>query len=77
MVVFFFFRQKTAYEIGECDWSSDVWSSDLKYHVTNKNIVSSKVNDGSRRKRGCLPKNFGGVSLLSEKAKENNKNFKN
>src|SRR5881394_90263 len=26
---FFFFKQKTAYEIGWCDWSSDVWSSDL------------------------------------------------
>ena len=27
---FFFFKQKTAYEIKECDWSSDVCSSDLK-----------------------------------------------
>src|SRR6056300_1886934 len=25
---FFFFKQKTAYEISECDWSSDVCSSD-------------------------------------------------
>ena len=25
----FFFKQKTAYEIKECDWSSDVCSSDL------------------------------------------------
>src|ERR1051326_1349543 len=24
-VCFFFFKQKTAYEIKECDWSSDVW----------------------------------------------------
>ena len=30
MVVFFFFKQKTAYEIGTGDWSSDVCSSDLK-----------------------------------------------
>ena len=29
MGVFFFFKQKTAYEIKECDWSSDVCSSDL------------------------------------------------
>ena len=29
VVVFFFFKQKTAYEIKECDWSSDVCSSDL------------------------------------------------
>src|SRR5881394_1470137 len=27
---FFFFKQKTAYEIGWCDWSSDVCSSDLR-----------------------------------------------
>ena len=36
-IVLFFFKQKTAYEIKECDWSSDVCSSDLvaayeKYH---------------------------------------------
>ena len=28
-VFIFFFKQKTAYEIKECDWSSDVCSSDL------------------------------------------------
>ena len=31
MCFFFFFKQKTAYEIKECDWSSDVCSSDLDY----------------------------------------------
>ena len=37
----FFFKQKTAYEIKECDWSSDVCSSDLKkkdLEVTNNNL---------------------------------------
>src|ERR1051326_232055 len=29
----FFFKQKTAYEIKECDWSSDVCSSDLDLNV--------------------------------------------
>ena len=29
MFFFFFFKQKTAYEIYQCDWSSDVCSSDL------------------------------------------------
>ena len=29
LYVVFFFKQKTAYEIKECDWSSDVCSSDL------------------------------------------------
>ena len=28
---FFFFKQKTAYEIGTGDWSSDVCSSDLVF----------------------------------------------
>src|SRR5210317_884307 len=28
-LVFFFFKQQTAYEISECDWSSDVCYSDL------------------------------------------------
>src|SRR5213079_2683564 len=30
MVYFFFFKQKTAYEITTGDWSSDVCSSDLR-----------------------------------------------
>ena len=30
---FFFFKQKTAYEIGTGDWSSDVCSSDLVQYV--------------------------------------------
>src|SRR5213596_4093120 len=29
-IVFFFFKQKTAYEGRPCDWSSDVCSSDLR-----------------------------------------------
>ena len=29
---FFFFKQKTAYEIYQCDWSSDVCSSDLLFN---------------------------------------------
>src|SRR3546814_3998675 len=30
--VFFFFKQKTAYEMRISDWSSDVCSSDLNFH---------------------------------------------
>ena len=30
-------------------------SKENTYHVVNKNIASSKVTDGRRRKRGCLP----------------------
>src|SRR5881397_97535 len=29
IMFFFFFKQKTAYEMAQCDWSSDVCSSDL------------------------------------------------
>src|ERR1051326_3437258 len=32
-MICFFFKQKTAYEIKECDWSSDVCSSDLLWHT--------------------------------------------
>ena len=32
-VIFFFFKQKTAYEIGTGDWSSDVCSSDLSFGI--------------------------------------------
>src|SRR3546814_9957624 len=33
--VFFFFKQKTAYEMRISDWSSDVCSSDLKTNIFN------------------------------------------
>ena len=38
---FFFFKQKTAYEILTCDWSSDVCSSDLKIN----NMLKVKIGD--------------------------------
>ena len=34
--LFFFFKQKTAYEIYQCDWSSDVCSSDLSDKIVLK-----------------------------------------
>ena len=30
-MIFFFFKQMTAYEIADSDWSSDVCSSDLEF----------------------------------------------
>ena len=39
MVFFFFFKQKTAYEIKECDWSSDVCSSDLEVPATSEEVI--------------------------------------
>ena len=35
ILCFFFFKQKTAYEIYQCDWSSDVCSSDLAVKKTH------------------------------------------
>src|SRR3546814_8940097 len=35
VVVFFFFKQKTAYEMRISDWSSDVCSSDLFFGIVN------------------------------------------
>src|SRR3546814_19408228 len=34
--IFFFFKQKTAYELRISDWSSDVCSSDLERHVQDE-----------------------------------------
>src|SRR3546814_6986467 len=46
---FFFFKQKTAYEMRISDWSSDVCSSDLVETVWFQKLVSS---DGSIRHSG-------------------------
>src|SRR3546814_9124972 len=37
-IIFFFFKQKTAYEIRISDWSSDVCSSDL-LQMSRENVV--------------------------------------
>ena len=42
--LFFFFKQKTAYEIGTGDWSSDVCSSDLIKHQQIRNNLLAKLN---------------------------------
>src|SRR3546814_1202740 len=44
MCVFFFFKQKTAYEMRISDWSSDVCSSDLRR--MNRNDRVYRGNDG-------------------------------
>src|SRR3546814_10271138 len=42
---FFFFKQKTAYEMRISDWSSDVCSSDLNVNVKNI-LVYGQQDDG-------------------------------
>ena len=43
--IFFFFKQKTAYEIGTGDWSSDVCSSDLAVYQFKNNSFEDPYFD--------------------------------
>src|SRR3546814_9304504 len=40
---FFFFKQKTAYEMRISDWSSDVCSSDLMYAMPDSPAIIAKI----------------------------------
>src|SRR3546814_5095246 len=47
MFVFFFFKQKTAYEMRISDWSSDVCSSDLTINLERlARVVATEERDG-------------------------------
>src|SRR3546814_2097340 len=46
--IFFFFKQKTAYEVSISDWSSDVCSSDLP--CRRRELADAAAN--SRRRQG-------------------------
>src|SRR3546814_6143417 len=50
---FFFFKQKTAYEMRISDWSSDVCSSDLKCEQSEQNEAAfmRAGKQGARQKR--------------------------
>src|SRR3546814_13475973 len=59
IIFFFFFKQKTAYEMRISDWSSDVCSSDLLEHVahaagtdTHKHLDEVGAGDGEERHVG-------------------------
>ena len=55
-VFFFFFKQKTAYEIRNCDWSSDVCSSDLDEYLDNQSVVILKTKlDGKTLANHYMP----------------------
>src|SRR3546814_4974124 len=46
--LFFFFKQKTAYEMRISDWSSDVCSSDLIVHVEgNRSVLMQVLKNGT------------------------------
>ena len=44
-IIFFFFKQKTAYEMCGRDWSSDVCSSDLTTKFSIPSLPSGKCDD--------------------------------
>src|SRR3546814_6593800 len=46
--VFFFFKQKTAYEMRISDWSSDVCSSDLTEQLMQRHRAMKDVAAGQR-----------------------------
>src|SRR3546814_9132879 len=48
LVVFFFFKQKTAYEMRISDWSSDVCSSDLPHVLAAFPTLHRHVGDKTR-----------------------------
>ena len=58
---FFFFKQKTAYEIGTGDWSSDVCSSDLVYVKSVYNSLC-EIDGITFHKSACL--SFNVIILL-------------
>src|SRR3546814_10541883 len=47
--LFFFFKQKTAYEMRISDWSSDVCSSDLQSHVPVSGAARADMAEDFRR----------------------------
>ena len=52
LIIFFFFKQKTAYEILTCDWSSDVCSSDLCFSG-NLGFGFPTAIESSKHKKYC------------------------
>src|SRR3546814_13939344 len=52
MMCFFFFKQKTSYEMRISDWSSDVCSSDLlQRHQGGRRVPGALAVEGTRRAR--------------------------
>src|SRR3546814_20202842 len=54
LLLVFFFKQKTAYEMRISDWSSDVCSSDLpvKHDVSDPCHYKARYDGHARRRRG-------------------------
>ena len=72
MLFFFFFKQKTAYEIVDCDWSSDVCSSDLDDLATRFEFRASEPDYADRfdPEAGFIPAYLGDRSEERRVGKE-------
>src|SRR3546814_4259187 len=71
LVFFFFFKQKTAYEMRISDWSSDVCSSDLVDFADTDNAASRHLDIGKGSTSGVSAVSAGGrtrvvVELMRE-----------
>src|SRR3546814_3421140 len=55
MLYFFFFKQKTAYEMRISDWSSDVCSSDLHQRGSSPPLQPRPYQAGHNRRDGDKP----------------------
>src|SRR3546814_6451303 len=61
MLFFFFFKQKTAYEMRISDWSSDVCSSDLNLSMSGNATVRAAAKEHLNLIRAHAGKNGGKV----------------
>src|SRR3546814_9215518 len=53
-VCFFFFKQKTAYEMRISDWSSDVCSSDLAKETSMSAVMEEEIKRWTARRKSAL-----------------------
>src|ERR1043165_3200981 len=67
IVLFFFFKQKTAYEIRPRDWSSDVCSSDLDQRTSQEIQVTSEGRDRLLNEIATLRKESVDLSIAGTK----------
>src|SRR3546814_2730745 len=58
MRVFFFFKQKTSYEMRISDWSSDVCSSDLACRTAENHLVIESVSAGDAGEAQAILERF-------------------
>src|SRR3546814_15851663 len=68
-MLFFFFKQKTAYEMRISDWSSDVCSSDLFFLGDRQAVIGAELHRPAARPRRIealrnqVPDEFGRLAL--------------